>query len=153
MAGQDFAGRTVAEIVQAFAGGKASARDIAEGVLDRCSRAEPFNPIATLDTAGARAPADAVLPATTTAPEYGLKVDMRPAGWPCDARIEELRDAFARATDIAQRKQITDEIQARAAQVGTHDPLGEWFGASAVSSRTKGWLRPPSSSVFWSVER
>jgi peptide/nickel transport system substrate-binding protein len=74
-------------------------------------------------------------------------------GWPCDARIEELRDAFSRETDPARQKQIADEIQTRAAQVGTHYPLGEWYGASAVSTKTKGWLRPPSASVFWGVER
>jgi peptide/nickel transport system substrate-binding protein len=74
-------------------------------------------------------------------------------GWPCDSRIEELRDAFSRETDPARQKQIADEIQSRAAQVGTHYPLGEWYGASAVSTKTKGWLRPPSASVFWGVER
>jgi len=76
-----------------------------------------------------------------------------PPGWPCDAKIEELRDAFARQTDPARQRQIAEEIQVRAAQIGTHYPLGEWFGASAVSASTKGWLRPPSTSVFWNVER
>lgn len=73
------------------------------------------------------------------------------AGWPCDARLEELRDAFARETDLSQRKAIADEIQTRAAQIGTHYPLGEWLSASAVSTRTKDWIRPPSASVFWNV--
>ena len=73
------------------------------------------------------------------------------AGWPCDARLEELRDAFAREPDPAKRKAIADEIQSRAAQIGTHYPLGEWFNASAVSVRTRDWLRPPSASVFWGV--
>jgi peptide/nickel transport system substrate-binding protein len=79
--------------------------------------------------------------------------DKASAGWPCDAKIEEWRDAFARETDPARQKQIAEEIQVRAAQLGTHYPLGEWFSASAVSARTKGWLRPPSASVFWGVER
>jgi peptide/nickel transport system substrate-binding protein len=73
------------------------------------------------------------------------------AGWPCDAKLEELRDAFAREADAAKRKAIADEIQTRAAQIGTHYPLGEWFSASAVSTRTKDWIRPPSASVFWGV--
>ena len=46
-----------------------------------------------------------------------------------------------------------DEVQVRGLQVGTHYPLGEWYSASAVSTRTTGWLRPPSASVFWGVER
>jgi len=74
------------------------------------------------------------------------------AGWPCDAKLEEMRDEFARASDPAKRKAIADEIQTRAAHLGTHYPLGEWFSASAVSTRTKDWIRPPSASVFWSVQ-
>lgn len=60
MAAQDFAGKSVADIVQAFTSDKASARDIVEGVLERCARAQPFNPIATLDTDGVRIAADAL---------------------------------------------------------------------------------------------
>jgi ABC-type sulfate/molybdate transport systems ATPase subunit len=53
MPAQDFAGRTVADHVEAFASGKVAARDIVEGLLERTRKAEPFNPIATLDTDGA----------------------------------------------------------------------------------------------------
>jgi len=60
VAAQDFAGRGVPDIVQAFVSGKAAARDIIEGTLDRCARAQPFNPIATLDAVGVRAAADAL---------------------------------------------------------------------------------------------
>ncbi|MSP75136.1 MAG: ABC transporter substrate-binding protein [Rhodospirillaceae bacterium] len=74
------------------------------------------------------------------------------AGWPCDAKLEELRDAFSREPDAARRQAIADEIQVRAMQEGTHYPLGEWFGASAVSTRTSGWVRPPSATAFWNVE-
>lgn len=74
------------------------------------------------------------------------------AGWPCDAKLEELRDAFAREPDAARRQAIADEIQVRAMREGTHYPLGEWFGASAVSARTSGWVRPPSATAFWNVE-
>ena len=44
------------------------------------------------------------------------------------------------------------QIQARAMELGTHYPLGEWFSASAVSTRTSGWVRPPSATAFWNVE-
>lgn len=60
MAAQDFAGKSVDAIVRAFVSGKVRARDIIDGTLDRCRRAEPFNPIATLDADGARATADAL---------------------------------------------------------------------------------------------
>lgn len=78
--------------------------------------------------------------------------DKASAGWSCDAKIEELRDAFALETDAARRKAIAEQIQARAMELGTHYPLGEWFGASAVSTRTSGWVRPPSATAFWNVE-
>ena len=78
--------------------------------------------------------------------------DKASAGWPCDAKLEELRDAFAREPDAAKRQAIADAIQTRALQEGTHYPLGEWFSASAVSARTSGWVRPPSATAFWNVE-
>jgi peptide/nickel transport system substrate-binding protein len=78
--------------------------------------------------------------------------DKASAGWSCDAQIEAMRDAFALEPNAARRKAIAEEIQERALQVGTHYPLGEWYGASAVSGRTKGWIRPPSTIAFWNVE-
>lgn len=60
MAAKDFAGRSVADIVGAVSSGATTARDILEGVLERCARAAPFNPIATLNADGARATADAL---------------------------------------------------------------------------------------------
>ncbi len=41
---QDFAGRTVAEIVEAFTSGKAAARDIVEGVLTRAESGQALQP-------------------------------------------------------------------------------------------------------------
>ncbi len=78
--------------------------------------------------------------------------DKASAGWSCDAKIEELRDAFALEPDTAKRLAIAEQIQARAMELGTHYPLGEWYGASAVSTRTSGWVRPPSTTAFWNVE-
>lgn len=60
MAARDYAGKSVAEIVGDFTSGKVAARDVVEGLLARCARAEPFNPIATLDADGARTTADAL---------------------------------------------------------------------------------------------
>lgn len=78
--------------------------------------------------------------------------DKATAGWPCDADVEKLRDAFALEPDAAKRKAIAEQIQARAMELGTHYPLGEWYSASAVSTRTRGWIRPPSTTAFWNVE-
>ena len=78
--------------------------------------------------------------------------DKASAGWPCDAAIEALRNEFALEPDAARRKAIAEQIQARAMELGTHYPLGEWYSASAVSTRTSGWVRPPSATAFWNVE-
>lgn len=78
--------------------------------------------------------------------------DKASVGWPCDARTEELRNAFALEPDAAKRKAIALQIQERAMTLGTYYPLGEWYSASAVSTRTKGWIRPPSTTAFWNVE-
>ena len=78
--------------------------------------------------------------------------DKASAGWSCDERIEAMREAYALEPDAAKRKAIAEEIQERALQLGTHYPLGEWYSASAVSGRTKGWIRPPSTIAFWNVE-
>ena len=74
------------------------------------------------------------------------------AGWSCDAKIEQMRDAYALEPDAAKRKALAERIQVRALEIGTHYPLGEWYGASAVSARTRNWLRVPSTTVFWQVE-
>jgi Merozoite surface antigen 2c len=41
MPAQDFAGRTVADHVEAFTSGKVAARDIVEGLLERTKKATP----------------------------------------------------------------------------------------------------------------
>jgi peptide/nickel transport system substrate-binding protein len=74
-------------------------------------------------------------------------------GWPCDEQLETLRAAFAREANPAKRKPIAAAIQARALEVGTHYPLGEWYAASAFSTKVKGWVQAPSAAVFWNVEK
>lgn len=97
MSSQDFAGRTVADHVQAFTSGRATARDILEGLLQRIKRAEPFNPIATLDEAGARATADALDQRRRRGTGFGAL-----AGVPVSAKdlilTKGLRTAFASLT-------------------------------------------------------
>jgi peptide/nickel transport system substrate-binding protein len=74
-------------------------------------------------------------------------------GWPCDEQLETLRASFAREADPAKRKPIAAAIQARALEVGTHYPLGEWYTAAAFSTKVKGWVQAPSAAVFWNVEK
>jgi peptide/nickel transport system substrate-binding protein len=74
------------------------------------------------------------------------------AGWPCDEKMEKLRDAFARETDPAKKKAIAEEVQTYDLQIVTHVWLGEWFGASAFRKNISGWLRPPVT-VFWGITK
>ena len=74
-------------------------------------------------------------------------------GWPCDAKMEELRDQFARETDPAKQKQIAEQIQVRAMEVVTHAHGGQWYRPVAFrGDRLSGVLDGPVS-YFWNIEK
>ena len=116
---QDFAGRPVADFVKAFTGGTVAARDIVEGLLERCKRAAPFSPIATLDAEGARAAADALDVRRKRGTEFGAL-----AAVPVSAKdlilTKGLRTAFASLT----MKDNVPTVDASA--------IGQWKAADAV---------------------
>lgn len=97
MSAKDYAGRTVAQHVEAFTSGTVSARDLVEGVLARVEKAQPFNPIATLDADGARTAADALDARRKRGTGFG-----KLAGVPVSAKdlilTKGLRTAFASRT-------------------------------------------------------
>ena len=119
MPAQDFAGRPVAGLVKAFTSGKVAARDIVEGLLERCVRAEPFNPIATLDADGARMAADALDARRKQGGRFGAL-----AAVPVSAKdlilTKGLRTAFASLT-------MKDNVPAIDASA-----IGQWKAADAV---------------------
>ena len=119
MSAQDFAGRPVADIVKAFTSGKVAARDIVEGLLERCKRAEPFNPIATLDADGARKAADALDARRKRGTGFGTL-----AAVPVSAKdlilTKGLRTAFASLT-------MKDNVP-----VADADAIAQWRAADAV---------------------
>jgi peptide/nickel transport system substrate-binding protein len=73
-------------------------------------------------------------------------------GWPCDQELENLRDQFARETDLAKQRQIAEAVQVRATQVTTHVFLGQWYAAVAVRKNVSGMPIAPVP-VFWNVEK
>jgi peptide/nickel transport system substrate-binding protein len=73
------------------------------------------------------------------------------AGWPCDAELEKLRDAFASATSPAEKKAAAEAVQKHAMQVVTHIPLGEWIGVWAVRSNIDTPPRTAHVTVFWGM--
>jgi peptide/nickel transport system substrate-binding protein len=73
-------------------------------------------------------------------------------GWPCDAEIERLRDAFAKETDLAKQKAIAEAVSVRASEYPTHIPLGQYLQPSAFRSNITGVL-VASNVAFWNIEK
>ena len=62
----------------------------------------------------------------------GANCEKAAIGWPCDAKLEELRDAFAKTTDEARRKELATAIQVRMSEYPTHVQLGQFNVPSAM---------------------
>ena len=116
---QDFAGRTVADIVRAFTSGGVGARDLIEALLERCERAKPLNALATLDTEGARHAADALDTRRKRGDTFGAL-----AGVPVSAKdlilTKGLRTAYASLT-------MKDNVPTE-----DTDAIAQWRAADAV---------------------
>jgi peptide/nickel transport system substrate-binding protein len=73
-------------------------------------------------------------------------------GWPTDARLEELRSAFAVAPNEAERKRIAVEVQIRAMEIAAFVPLGEYKTVVAARTNVRG-LVPGFFPVPWNLEK
>jgi peptide/nickel transport system substrate-binding protein len=73
-------------------------------------------------------------------------------GWPCDAELEKLRDAYAKETDPAKQKQIAEAVQLRVLEYPTHVPLGQFTTPTAIRTNIDGLLQTPSLAL-WNVEK
>jgi len=73
-------------------------------------------------------------------------------GWPCDAELEKLRDAYAKETDPAKQKQIAEAVQLRVLEYPTHVPLGQFTTPTAIRTNLDGLLQTPSLAL-WNVEK
>jgi len=74
-------------------------------------------------------------------------------GWPCDAKLEELRSQWALATTLDARRKIAQQIQIVATQDVIYIPWGVWKSPSAMRTSLKNMLKVPDSVVFWNVEK
>jgi len=72
-------------------------------------------------------------------------------GWPCDAELERLRDAFAKETDPWRQKVIAEGVQLRAAEYPTHIPLGQYVQPVAMRKNVTGLLTGPLIA-YWNIE-
>jgi peptide/nickel transport system substrate-binding protein len=73
-------------------------------------------------------------------------------GWPCDAEVERLRDAFASCSDPTACKAIAEQVQVRAMEVGTYAPIGEHWLPRASRRNVKGLIEG-FYMVLWNAER
>jgi peptide/nickel transport system substrate-binding protein len=74
-------------------------------------------------------------------------------GWFDDAKMEELRDKFVRATVIDEQKKLAAEIQARAYEQVAYLPLGEYTSPSAWRKSLTGVLPGAATPVFWNIDK
>jgi peptide/nickel transport system substrate-binding protein len=72
-------------------------------------------------------------------------------GWPDDPKIEELRDAWFNAKDLAAQKQVSEQIQLQAFQSVPYYPLGVAQLPTAFRPDISGV--PEGFPIFWNVRR
>ncbi len=73
-------------------------------------------------------------------------------GWPSDAKLEALREAWLDETDAGKQKALCAEIQARALELVTVIPLGQYLPPAAWSKKISTPLAG-MMPVFWGVEK
>jgi peptide/nickel transport system substrate-binding protein len=74
-------------------------------------------------------------------------------GWAEDPKIEQMRDAFARATTPEDQKKIAADLQKYAYEQVIYIPLGQYLAPSAWSTKLSGVIGGPATPVFWNIEK
>jgi peptide/nickel transport system substrate-binding protein len=83
---------------------------------------------------------------------FNASCDKAMFGWPCDEKIEKMRDAFAKESDPAKQKQIALDLQKYWAENPTHINLGQWYQPAAMRTSLEGSMVAPVT-VFWNVSK
>ncbi|HEX3347811.1 MAG TPA: ABC transporter substrate-binding protein, partial [Acetobacteraceae bacterium] len=73
-------------------------------------------------------------------------------GWPTAPRMEELRSAWADATDLAAQRQLGEEMQRVAFDEVMYYPAGQWFPPTAFRSNVRDLLKSPFP-IFWNARK
>lgn len=73
-------------------------------------------------------------------------------GWPTDAKTEELRDKFARATTREAKDKVVNDLQTRLFEVVPYINYGQWFQPMAWRSNLSGVLSSPVP-FFWNIDK
>jgi len=84
----------------------------------------------------------------------GAACDKGLFGWPCDAKIEELRNAYAFAQTDADKKRIATELQTRAIEQVVYVPFGQWTVPLAYrADRIEGIVPNTGLAVLWNIKK
>lgn len=119
-------------------------------VLARRARKEPLNAGGWSAFMTSWVSADLLNPIVSAF--VGAACEKAAIGWPCDARLEELRDAFAKTTDPAKRKELAEAVQVRESEYPTFVHLGQFNIPVARRKSVTGNLEAPAP-VFWNVKK
>jgi len=74
-------------------------------------------------------------------------------GWAEDAKIEQLKDEFVRASSADEQKKIAASIQQEAYDQVIFIPLGEFTQPSAWRKSLSGVLDGPATPIFWNIDK
>src|SRR5882762_623885 len=74
-------------------------------------------------------------------------------GWAEDAKIEQMKDAFARSSSPEEQKKIAADIQKEAYDQVIYIPLGQYLAPSAWRKSLTGVLDGPATPIFWNIDK
>jgi peptide/nickel transport system substrate-binding protein len=74
-------------------------------------------------------------------------------GWAEDAKVEELRDKYARSSSVDEQKKIVAELQKEAYDQVLYIPLGQYLNPSAWRKSLTGVLDGPATPIFWNIDK
>jgi peptide/nickel transport system substrate-binding protein len=84
----------------------------------------------------------------------GAACDKGLFGWPCDAKIEELRNAYAFAQTDEEKKKVARELQTRAIEQVVYIPFGQWSTPLAYrADRLEGIVPNTGLTVLWGIRK
>ena len=74
-------------------------------------------------------------------------------GWAEDAKVEAMRDAFARSSSLDEQKKIAADIQKENYDQVIYIPLGQYLIPSAWRKSLTGVLDGPATPIFWNIDK
>src|SRR6266436_4445253 len=74
-------------------------------------------------------------------------------GWPEDAKMEAMRDAYSRSLSAEEQKKIATDIQKEAYEQVIYVPLGQYLIPTAWRKSLTGVIDGPATPVFWNIDK